>query len=61
MLFPGWIYIAWGFWHFENFCNMFLPNTNKDQKKVLSSERRAPGTVSYCGKYGPGYLHYVHK
>ena len=28
-----------------DFCNIFLPNTGKDQKNVLRSERGAPGTV----------------
>ena len=36
------------------FCNIFLPNIDKDHKKVLPSERRAPGTAPY-GKSGPGY------
>ena len=35
-----------------DFCNIFLPNTGEDQKKVLS-ERRVPGTVRYV-KSVPG-------
>ena len=41
MLFLGRIYIAQGFWYFGDFRNIFLPNTDKDQKKFLSSERRS--------------------
>ena len=32
--------------HFKNFCNIFLPNVGKDQKKVSPSERGAPSW--YC-------------
>ena len=41
-----------GPWHFGNFPNILLPNKVKT-KKSLTSERRAPGTVSH-GKSGPG-------
>ena len=37
-----------------DFRNIFLPNTGKDQKNVLRSERGAPGTVPYV-KSDPGY------
>ena len=33
MLFPGRIYIARGPWHLGDFCNIFQPNINEDQKK----------------------------
>ena len=36
------------------FCNIFLPNIGENQKNVLPSERKAPGTVLY-GKFDPGY------
>ena len=32
MLLPGRIYFALGPWHFENFCNISLPNIGEDQK-----------------------------
>ena len=54
MLFPGRIYIAQGPWHLGDLCNIFLPNINKDQKKVLLSEGRALALSRY-GKYGAGY------
>ena len=38
---PGRIYIARDRWHLGDFCNIFLPNINEDQKKVLLSEGRA--------------------
>ena len=41
MLFLGRIYIARGPWHLGNFCNIFLPNVNEDQKKSYLSERWA--------------------
>ena len=41
-------------WPFEDFCNIFLPNIGEDQKKILTSERGAPGTVPH-GKSSPGY------
>ena len=37
-----------------DFCNILLPNTGEDQKKVLPSKRGAPGTVPYV-KSVPGY------
>ena len=46
--------MARGSWHFKDFCYIFLPNRDDDQKKVLPSERGTPGTVP-CGKPGPGY------
>ena len=46
--------IARDFWYFGNYCNIFLPNIGEDQKKVLPSERRAPGTVPHC-RPGPGH------
>ena len=59
MLFPGRIYITRGPWHLGNFCNIFQPKINEDQKK------------SYHLKAGPWHLaiwqircwllHYVHK
>ena len=39
-------------WHFRDFLNIFLPNAG-EAKKVVPSERGAPGTVPY-GKSGPG-------
>ena len=54
MLLPDRIYIARGPWCFEDFRNIFLPNISEDQKKVLPSERGAPGTVPF-GKSVPGY------
>ena len=33
MLLPVRIYIARGPWHVGDFCNIFLPNINEDQKK----------------------------
>ena len=33
MLLPGRIYIALGPWHFGDFCNIFLPNIEEDQRK----------------------------
>ena len=42
-----------------DFCNIFLPNTGKDQKNVLRSKRGAPGTVPYV-KSDPGYFHYIY-
>ena len=61
MLFPGRIFIARGPWHFGDYRNIFLPNIGEDQKKVLPSERGAPGTVPR-GKSAPCLsLHYVHK
>ena len=33
MLLPGRIYAEWGVWHFEDFCNIFLLNVGKNQKK----------------------------
>ena len=33
MLLPGWIYIALGPWHFGDFCIIFLPSIEEDQKK----------------------------
>ena len=41
-----------GPWHFGNFRKILLPKKVKT-KKSLTSERRAPGTVSH-GKSGPG-------
>ena len=54
MLIPGQIYIARGPWSFGDFWNIFLPKIDEDREKVLTSERRALGTVS-CGKSGHGY------
>ena len=54
MLFPGRIYIARGLWHVGDFLNIFRPNISEDQKKILLSEREAPGTMPY-GKYGAGF------
>ena len=56
MLFPGWIYIAQGSRHLGDFCNIFLPNINEDQKKTyyLRAGPQGPGTKPY-GKYGAGY------
>ena len=48
------ICITWGPWYFGDFRNIFLPNIGEDQINVLSSERKALGTVPY-GKSSPGY------
>ena len=53
MLFLGQIYIARGPWHLENFCNIYLPNVNEDQKSP-TIWALGPGTVPY-GKYGADY------
>ena len=45
MLFQGRIYIARGPWYFGDFCNIFLPNIDEDQKKVLKSES---GAMALC-------------
>ena len=42
---PGRIYIVRGFRHFRDFRNIFLLNMGEDQKSLIPSERRAPGTV----------------
>ena len=52
MLFRGRIYITLGPWHFENFCNIFLPNIGKEQKQNIAI--RARGPVPY-GKSGPSH------
>ena len=56
MLLPGPGYIAWGPWHFEDFCNIFLSSIGEDQKKSqhLSAGLQA-GTVPCYGKSGPSY------
>ena len=51
----GWIYIARSPWHFGDFRNIFLPSVDEDQTKISSSERGAPGTVTYNGKSGLSY------
>ena len=38
----------------RDFCNIFLPNTGEDQKKVLLSEHGVPEIVPY-GISDPGY------
>ena len=53
MLFLGQSYIARGPRHLENFCNIFLPNVNEDQKSS-TIWALGPGTLPY-GKYGAGY------
>ena len=55
MLLPSRIYIALGPWHFGNYRNIFLPNTNEDQKKSydLNAGPQA-GTALYYGKSSPG-------
>ena len=55
MLFPGWIYIAQGPWHLKDFCNIFLPHINEDQKKsyYLRQLRRWRG-----GAARPGCHHF---
>ena len=53
MLFPGWIYIVRGPWHLGDFCDIFLPNINEDQKSP-TIWGQGPGTEPY-GKYGAGY------
>ena len=47
MLFLGRIYIARGFWHLGDFCNIFRPNVSEDQKKsyYLSA---GPWRSGYC-------------
>ena len=45
MLFPGRIYVVLCPWYFGDFCNIFLPNISKDQKKVLPSEL---GALALC-------------
>ena len=54
MLLIGPVCIAQDPWHFEDFCNIFLPNVGERPNKVLPSELGASGTVPY-GKSGPGY------
>ena len=54
MLFQGRIYIARCLLHLGDFCNIFLPNINEDQKS-LTIWGRAPGAVQY-GKSGAGYF-----
>ena len=41
-------------WQFGGFCDIFLPNIGKVQKKVLPSEHEVLGTLPY-GKSGLGY------
>ena len=41
-------------WQFGDFCDIFLPNIAKGQKKVSPSEHGALGTLHY-GKSCPGY------
>ena len=54
MLLPGRIYITLGPWHFGDFCNIFLPNIDEDQKKSYDfSSGPLAGTASYYGKSGP--------
>ena len=53
MLFLGRIYIARGPWHLGDFCDIFLPNVNEDQKKSCHLSA-GPGAVPY-GKYEAGY------
>ena len=59
MLFPGRIYIAWGPWHLRDFCNIFLPNINEDQKSP-TIRGQGLGTEPY-GKYGAGYIIAIRK
>ena len=35
ILFADWIYIARGPWYYKNFCNIFLPNIDEDQKNFI--------------------------
>ena len=55
MLLPSRIYIAQGPWHLGDFCNIFLPNINEDQKKSYYDTiwGQGPGSEPY-GKYGAG-------
>ena len=54
MLLPGRIYIALSPWHFGDFRNIFLPNTDEDQKKSYDfSSGPQAGTASYYGKSRP--------
>ena len=51
MLLQGRIHIALGPWHLWDFCNIFLPNIGKDQKKSYDfSERPLAGISPYYGK-----------
>ena len=55
MLLLGRIYIALGPWHFEDFCNIFLPNVGEDHKKFQDLNAGAlAGTAPYCGKSSLG-------
>ena len=54
MLFPGQIYITLGPWHFGDFCNIFLPNIGKEQKKNKKTLLSEPGAL-FHGKSGPSY------
>ena len=53
MLLPGRNYIARGPWYFGDFCNIFLPNIDEDQKKVFPSER---GAVALCHMANPALV-----
>ena len=50
MLFPGPFYIAKNRWHFEDYRNIFLPNTGENKIKVLPSER---GALALCHMVNP--------
>ena len=55
MLLPGRIYIALGPCHFGDFCNIFLLNIGKDQRKFYDlSAGPLAGTAPYYGKSGSG-------
>ena len=53
MLFPGRIYISQGPWQLGDFCNIFPPNTNEDQKSPTIGGQ-GPGPEPH-GKYDAGY------
>ena len=52
-MFQGRIYIARDRLYFVDYCNIFLPNIDEDQKS-LTIERGAPSIVPY-DKSGPDY------
>ena len=54
MLLPGRTHIALGLWHLGDFCNIFLPNIDEDQKKSYDfSAGPLADTVPYYNKSGP--------
>ena len=59
MLFQGRIYIARGPRHFEDFCNIFLPNLSEDQQKFYYLSARPWHFAIW--QIRRRLLHYVHK